>query len=75
MEEDEVKISRDEQKEANAAIYKKPVSSRVQTIRINTAKGDTKEKYIKSEKFSNGMVKNTLIGMKKNGKKMFGKAK
>lgn len=72
---EEVQIAREEQKKKNAQIYQKPVSERVYATQHATPRGNMKEKIHQKQKFSNGMVKNTLIGMKKDGKMMFGRDK
>ena len=40
-----------------------------------TPMGDTKIKYTQKTQHANGMRKSSLIGMSKNGKKMFGREK
>lgn len=58
--------------EINDAIYAKPTDRKVITREIVTSNGNTKIKYIEVRKFSNGVTKNKLIGMSKDGKMIFG---
>lgn len=52
--------------------YKKVKDSRVITKEIITPKGETKVKFIRKITFENGVVKNKLIGLSKDGKMMWG---
>ena len=52
--------------------YKTPKKVSQSSRSIQTSRGDTKEKFIRTRVFSNGVVKNSICGLKKNGKWIFG---
>jgi hypothetical protein len=52
--------------------YEKPEKTEVVTREFYTSKGDQKIKYIRVSRYRDGVIKNEIIGMKKNGKMMWG---
>ena len=61
-----------ERLQRHADIYKTPKSVKVNSITRITSLGDTKEKFVRSKTYANGVVKNEICGLKKNGKWIFG---
>jgi hypothetical protein len=55
--------------------YKKPESEKIMSYSKQMPTGAIKEKFISSKTYKNGVVKNTLIGVKKNGSQLWGREK
>jgi hypothetical protein len=55
--------------------YKKHESEKILTYTKQMPTGTVKEKFISSKTYKNGIVKNTLIGVKKNGSQLWGREK
>ena len=73
-EEANVKVEKEsaERIKKHAETYKTPKKMNVSVKSHITSKGDTKEKFIRSKTYSNGVVKNEICGLKKNNKWIFG---